>query len=74
MNLKLRENENAGLSDSFSGEGDAGLCDSISGEGMLVSMIVFQGGMVLFCLSIAKSPSSHLLSIDLGLSLLAVPF
>lgn len=44
MNLKLRENENAGLSDSFSGEGDAGLCDSISGEGMLVSMIVFQGG------------------------------
>lgn len=43
MNLKLRENENAGLSDSFSGEGDAGLCDSISGEGMLVSMIVFQG-------------------------------
>lgn len=45
MNLKLRENENAGLSDSFSGEGDAGLRDSFSG-----------GGVALFCLSITKSP------------------
>lgn len=74
MNLKLRENENAGLSDSFSGEGDAGLCDSISGEGMLVSMIVFFGGLFCFVFPSQNLPSSHLLSIDLGLSLLAVPF
>lgn len=63
MNPKPRENENAGLSDTFSGEGDAGLCDSFSG-----------GGVLCFIFPSQNLPSSHLLSIDLGLSLLAVPF
>lgn len=44
------------------------------GRGMLVSMTVFLGGGALFCLSVTNLPSSHLLPIVLGLSLLAVPF
>lgn len=73
MNPKPRENENAGLSDTFSGEGYAGLCDSFSGEGDADLPDSFsregdaglhdnfsggEGGGALFCPSVTKSPLS----------------